>query len=284
MKYPTSWIDYELLDFGNGRKLERFGSLITDRPEPSATSNPTLALPHWEQAHLSFKEDKGQKGAWNNSIEDFNIEYPFGESTIKFWLSQGAFKHLGVFPEQAENWEFISERVRIMLEAGVTPTVLNLFAYTGGASLAASISGAKVTHVDSSKSVVNWARRNAELNGLDSIRWIVEDARSFVEKSIRRGDTYQGIIMDPPIFGMSSKGKNWKLNRDLSQLIEQSLKILDPKHRFFILNTYSPQLPKHKLDQLLKNIPGFPAQFESTFLGLKSSSGKELRLGNLIRF
>ncbi len=284
MKAPKHWLDYELLDFGNGRKLERFGSLTVDRPEPAATSKPSLNSRDWQQASLYFKEEKGQKGAWSNQIEDFSIEYPFGESSIKFLLSQGAFKHLGVFPEQAVNWEFISEKLNLLTGSGLNPKVLNLFAYTGGASLAAAVSGAKVTHVDSSKSVVNWARKNAELNGIDSIRWIVEDARTFVEKSIRRGDVYQGIIMDPPVFGMSSKGKNWKLNRDLSVLIEQCMKILDNEHRFFILNTYSPQLPKNKLEQLLRKTPGFPSQFESTSLGLTCTSNSKLLLGNLIRF
>ncbi|RNC83149.1 MAG: oxidoreductase [Balneola sp.] len=284
MKTPKHWNDYELLDFGDCRKLERFGSLFVDRPEPSALVGSSQETKKWSSTSLYFNEEKGQKGNWNKQVEDFTIEYPFKEHSLKFWLSQGTFKHLGVFPEQAVNWEFLATRIEAMTRSGITPKVLNLFAYTGGASMAAALSGAKVTHVDSSKSVVNWARKNAELNGLDTIRWIVEDARSLVEKSIRRGDVYHGIIMDPPIFGMGSKGKNWKLNRDLAQLIENSLKILDHKHRFFVLNTYSPQLPKNKLDQLLKSIPGFPSQFESVFLGLKSSNGKELSLGNLIRF
>ncbi len=284
MKAPKHWHDYELIDFGKGRKLERFGSLTVDRPEPSASLNPSQPAEKWSTSDLYFREEKGQKGSWNKQVEDFSIEYPFGDSTMELWLSQGAFKHLGVFPEQGVNWEFISKKVETMAHSGFTPKVLNLFAYTGGASMAAALSGAKVTHVDSSKSVVNWARRNAESNRINTIRWIVEDARSFVEKSIRRKDVYNGIIMDPPIFGMSSKEKNWKLNRDLAQLIENSLKILDNEHQFFILNTYSPQLPKNKLEQLLKNVPGFPSQFESVFLGLKSSNGKELRLGNLIRF
>lgn len=284
MKYPTTWNNYELLDFGNGRKLERFGNLITDRPQPSATNKPYLSKDEWNKAGINFKEEKNQKGKWNKEIQDFEIEYPFGEYSIKFKLSQGAFKHLGIFPEQAENWEFIQQRCNEISKKGITPKILNLFAYTGGASLAANLSGAEVTHVDSSKSVVTWARQNAELNKIDSIRWIVEDARKFVEKSIRRGDNYHGIIMDPPIFGMVPKGKNWKLNNDLPQLIENSLKLLDPSNRFFILNTYSPQLPLHDLKKMLPKIPGFPNNFESTTLGLKSSSGKELELGDLVRF
>lgn len=284
MKYPSNWNDYELLDFGNHRKLERFGSLITDRPQPSATNKPLLSKNEWNKAHVHFKEEKNQKGRWSKRLEDFQIDYPFGNQSIKFKLSQGAFKHLGVFPEQAENWEFIKLRCDEMLEKGVTPKVLNLFAYTGGTSIAADLSGAKVTHVDSSKSAVNWARENVGLNNIDTIRWIIDDARKFVQKSIRRGDIYHGIIMDPPIFGMVPKGKKWKLNSDLPKLIESAMKILDISTRFFILNTYSPQLPLSELKKMLSKIPRFPSHFESTTLGLKSSSGRELELGNLIRF
>lgn len=284
MKHPKNWQDYELIDFGNGRKLERLGSLITDRPQPSATNAPSLSNTEWDKADIYFKEEKNQKGNWNKQIEDFEIDYPFGDRSIKFKLSQGAFKHLGVFPEQATNWEFIKTRCNQLSRQGITPKILNLFAYTGGASLAANLSGAKVTHVDSSKSVVNWARQNAEINEIDSIRWIVEDAKKFVEKSVRRGDQYHGIIMDPPIFGLVPKGKNWKLNNDLPELIENAMKILDPVHRFFILNTYSPRLPLQDLKKMLSKVPGFPNHFESTTLGLKSSSGKKLELGNLIRF
>ncbi|MEQ9307972.1 MAG: class I SAM-dependent methyltransferase [Balneolaceae bacterium] len=284
MKYPSSWQDYEILDFGNGRKLERFGDIITDRPEPSATTSLVLSRDEWNKAHIHFTENKNQKGTWNKKIEDFEIEYPFSPQPIMFKLSQGTFKHLGVFPEQADNWEFISHRCKEFSNKGITPKILNLFAYTGGASLAANLSGAEVTHVDSSKSVVTWARQNADLNQIDTIRWILEDARKFVEKSVRRGDQYHGIIMDPPIFGLAPKGKPWKLNQDLPDLIKNTLKILHPLDCFFILNTYSPQLPLNDLKKMLSKISGFPNHFESTTLGLKSSTGKKLELGNLIRF
>ena len=284
MIYPTNWKNYELLDFGNTRKLERFGNIITDRPEPSAINSPGLPQSEWAKADIRFTEDKNQQGNWNKDIEDFELNYPFGSTKIRFLLSQGTFKHLGVFPEQAANWEYNADRCLSLVEKGIAPKVLNLFAYSGGASLAANLSGAEVTHVDSVKSVVNWARQNAELNEIDTIRWIVEDTRKFVEKSIRRGDVYHGIIMDPPIFGLGPKGKNWKLNRDLPGLIENSMKALHPEHRFFILNTYSPQLPLTDLKKMLSKVPGFPKHFESTTLGLRSSGGKKLELGNLIRF
>lgn len=284
MNYPKKWKDYELIDHGNGRKLERFGTVILDRPEPSATWKKSLSDSEWNKADAVFSENKNQKGSWDKNLTDWNISYPFGDSEIIFKLSQGSFKHPGIFPEQAENWEFINKKCKELTAKGITPKFLNLFAYTGGASLAADLSGAEVTHIDSVKSVVNWARENAELNNINSIRWIVEDAPTFVEKEIRRGNKYHGIIMDPPIFGLGPKGGRWKLNRDLPRLLENVIKLLDEKNRFFIINTYSPQLPLPELKRLLSTITGFPDNFESNTLGLKSTSGKELPLGNLVRF
>lgn len=284
MIHPEKWKDYELIDHGNGRKLERFGEIVLDRPEPSANWKKSTPASEWNSADAIFTENKSQKGSWNKSLNDWNISYPIGDSEIIFKLSQGSFKHPGIFPEQAENWEFINKKCKELIARGITPKFLNLFAYTGGASLAADLSGAEVTHIDSVKSVVNWARENAELNNIDSIRWIVEDAPTFVEKEIRRGNTYHGIIMDPPIFGLGPKGGRWKLNRDLPELLENVMKLLEPDNRFFILNTYSPQLPLSELRKMLPNVAGFPNHFESTTLGLKSSSEKELPLGNLVRF
>jgi len=284
MNFPKNWKAYELLDHGNERKLERFGNIVTDRPEPAATWNKLLTESDWKKADTVFTEQKNQKGFWNTELEDWNLSYPFGDQEIRFKLSQGTFKHLGVFPEQANNWEFIREKCSELLVKGITPKFLNLFAYTGGASLAADLCGAEVTHIDSVKSVVNWARENADLNNIDSIRWIVEDASTFVEKEIRRGNSYHGIIMDPPIFGLGPKGGRWKLNRDLPNLLENAMKLLDPINRFFILNTYSPQLPLSDLKKILSSVSDFPKNYEITTLGLKSASGKELPLGNLVRF
>jgi len=282
MLYPADWTSYELLDFGEGRKLERFGQLIVNRPEPSAVnrkSDPSI----WHSATHRFEEDKGQKGAWDEELAPFQIDYKIGNQNLFFQLKQTAFKHLGIFPEQAVNWQFIANQCMMFSESAIKPRVLNLFAYTGAASLIADRFGAEVTHVDSSKSAVNWARDNAGLNGISTIRWIVDDARKFVERSIKREEKYNGIILDPPIFGMVPKGKKWKLNTDLKPLLEQIIQILDPENRFMILNTYSPQLPLHQLKKMLASIKGFPGDFEATILGLKSSYGKELELGNLVR-
>ena len=284
MIFPKKWKDYELIDHGNTRKLERFGTVILDRPQPSAIWKKSLPDSEWNKANASFYANKNQKGSWDKPLTDWRLSYPFGDSEIKFKLSQGSFKHPGIFPEQAENWEFINQKCSELIADGITPKFLNLFAYTGGASLAADFSGAEVTHIDSVKSVVNWARENAELNNIDSIRWIVEDAPTFVEKEIRRGNKYHGIIMDPPIFGLGPKGGRWKLNRDLPELIENVMKLLDEKKRFFIMNTYSPQLSLNDLKKILHSVPGFPTNFEATTLGLMSTPGKELPLGNLVRF
>lgn len=284
MNYPIKWTEYELLDHGNQRKLERFGKVVLDRPQPSATWKQSLPNAEWKKADSVFSENKNQKGSWNKQLNDWVVSYPFDKQKIKFKLSQGSFKHPGIFPEQAENWEFIKNKCADLLSKGITPKFLNLFAYTGGASLAADLAGADVTHIDSVKSVVNWARENAELNNIDSIRWIVEDAPTFVEKEIRRGNTYHGLIMDPPIFGLGPKGGRWKLNRDLPKLLENAMKLLDPDQRFFIMNTYSPQLPLSELKVLCSKTAGFPENFEADTLGLVSSAGNELPLGNLVRF
>jgi len=184
MLYPADWTSYELLDFGEGRKLERFGQLIVNRPKPSAVykkSDPSI----WYSATHRFKEDKGQKGAWDKEIAPFQIDYQTGKHKLFFQLKQTAFKHLGIFPEQAVNWQFIADQCMIFSEAGIKPRVLNLFAYTGAASLIADRFGAEVTHVDSSNSLVNWARYNADINGISPIRVIVDDHRKFVDRQIK---------------------------------------------------------------------------------------------------
>lgn len=283
--YPSPGLDYELIDSGNRRKLERFGKVILNRPESIAVWKPNLGKSSWEKAHWYFFEEKGKKGQWkqhHESVKEWTIDYKLDQLKIKLNLELTAFKHIGVFPEQAANWHFINKHVNRIRAEEVK--VLNLFAYTGAASIIAAISGAKVTNVDSIKQVLNWGRKNAELSDEDKIRWILEDARKFVEKSIRREDKYHGIILDPPIFGMGAKKEVWKLESDLQGLLEDLMKIIDKSQNFFILNTYSPKLPMHELKKLLKETRRFPKHFESGTLGLKSASQQSLGLGNLIRF
>ena len=276
VEFPDKqWKDYELLDSGCGEKLERFGSVVMARPEPKALWDKSLPEAEWRKlAHVAFKlasadgKSGGQNGkgsAKSGAIEDrgtwerhkkiddqWYISYPGLQNGLKFRLRLGltAFKHVGVFPEQAPNWEFIYSQVRrlqgnspehnaIQPQPANRPTVLNLFAYTGGASLAAKAAGADVTHLDSIKQVVTWARGNMEASGMDGIRWIVEDAMKFVQREERRGNLYDGIILDPPAYGHGPNGEKWKLDESLFGLLKGVAHILKPKDSFMVLNLYS---------------------------------------------
>jgi 23S rRNA (cytosine1962-C5)-methyltransferase len=280
----SSAIDYELIDSGNRRKLERFGKYIFDRPEIEADWQPKVNKSEWLKCDWRFYEEKGKKGHWTNKTNaplEWTIDYAYQDLSLKFNLKSTAFKHLGIFPEQAENWKFMQ---RELAKYKGEVKVLNLFAYTGAASVVAAAAGAQVTNVDSVKQVLNWGRQNAESNSVENIRWILEDARKFVQKAIRRGEKFQGVIMDPPAFGYGANKEKWKLENDLQLLLEDVVKLLHPKRHFFILNTYSLKLPLPKLKNMLRKVEGFPTKYDATILGLKSSKGQVLPLGNLIRY
>jgi len=229
---------YSLIDFGEGEKLERFGEIVLIRPEPLAKNRRKLAFETWQsKAHARFDQTGSTTGKWISLRKhpdqwDLQCELPFG--TIKFRLKLTKFKHVGIFPEQASNWEFIQKEC----QKHENPKVLNLFAYTGGASLAAKAAGADVTHVDSIKQVISWSRENQEISGLDGIRWTVEDALKFAHRESKREKTYQGIIMDPPAWGRGPKGERWKLEQKLDELLQAASSILDPKG-FAVINTYN---------------------------------------------
>ena len=258
------WKDYELLDSGNGEKLERFGRYVLRRPEPKALWEPSMAEAEWRRlSHVAFvpgagfgKAGKEDSGTWNRlkKMEDqWEIHYngaPEAETHaasdlhIALRLGLTSFKHVGVFPEQADNWEFIfretSRLSRIHQANGLpAPKVLNLFAYTGAASIAARCAGADVTHLDSVRQVVSWARDNMERSGLDGIRWVVEDAMKFARREERRGNQYQGIILDPPAYGHGPDGEKWKLDELLYGLLKNVAAILSPRDGFVVLNLYS---------------------------------------------
>ncbi len=280
----SSGIDYEFLDSGNSRKLERFGKYILNRPEVGADWNPLLEKQIWQSADWVFEEKEGKTGQWisrSAAPKEWDITYLHRQSSLTFHLRLTSFKHIGIFPEQAENWKFIQNE---LAKIDGEKKVLNLFAYTGAASMIAASCGALVSNIDSVKQVLNWGRDNAKNNDIDTIRWILEDARKFVEKSVRRGDVYHGIIMDPPIFGYGAKNEKWKLEKDLKALVENSIKLLKAKNGFFILNTYSPKLPMKELKSILDTINGFPKNYTSNTLGLESNKNQKLELGNLIRF
>lgn len=251
------WKDYELLDSGNFEKLERFGRFVLSRPEPKALWGKTMSDADWARAaHIRFKPGAGfakagkeDSGTWEKlkkADDQWVIRYAGGQEGLSFSLRLGftAFKHVGVFPEQAPNWEYIYRNTRELVEAAQRdgrpkPKVLNLFAYTGAASLAAKAAGADVTHLDSVRQVVTWARTNMELSSLDNIRWIVEDAMKFARREARRGNLYQGIILDPPAYGHGPDGEKWKLDECLFEMLRNVSAILAPKDSFLVLNLYS---------------------------------------------
>ena len=251
------WKDYELVDSGNFEKLERFGRYYMSRPEPKALWDKTLSEGEWDRMiHTKFKAGAGfgkagkeDSGTWERlrKMDDqWAIRYNGEQKGLDFSLRLGltAFKHVGVFPEQASNWEYIFRKTR---ELAVTakekgqapPKVLNLFAYTGAASLAAKAAGADVTHLDSVRQVVTWARNNMEISGLDNIRWIIEDAMKFARREAKRGNVYQGIILDPPAYGHGPDGEKWKLDECLFDLLKCVNSILAPVDSFLVLNLYS---------------------------------------------
>ncbi|MCC6251695.1 MAG: class I SAM-dependent methyltransferase [Bacteroidia bacterium] len=285
---PQNFNDYELLDCGSFEKLERFGKYISIRPEPQAVWDRKWSSTEWnKRAHLRFTPTSSSSGKWSHikeSPEQWNISYQLPDaSRMIFRLGLTSFKHVGIFPEQAANWDYIFNAVKGLKKSGVAnPKVLNLFAYTGGASLAASLAGADVTHVDSIKQVVTWANENAHLSQLSNIRWVVEDALKFVKREHKRGNTYHGIILDPPAFGHGPNGEKWKLEDHINEMVQLVLQLLGGKTHFLILNAYSLGLSSIILENLLLEKAG--KHLEIGELYLPSASGYKLPLGVFGRF
>jgi 23S rRNA (cytosine1962-C5)-methyltransferase len=278
---PQNFADYELIDVGNFEKLERFGQYITIRPEPQAVWDKTLSNTEWEKrAHIKFMSRSSSSGEWKKlkqMPDQWHIKYAINNSdaVIKFRLGLTSFKHVGIFPEQASNWDFIFETIKKM--STPQPKVLNLFAYTGGASLAAKAAGADVTHVDSIKQVVTWSKENMELSGLDNIRWVVEDALKFVKREEKRGNKYNGIILDPPAFGHGPNGEKWKLEDNIGEMIQGVLNLLDDKEHFLILNAYSLGFSSLIIENLLKAKAGENLNVGELYL--QATEGNKLPLG-----
>ena len=280
---PTGWNDYELIDSGDFEKLERFGKYITIRPEPQALWDPVLSQKEWQKkAHAQFIPRSSSTGDWQqvrDMPDRWNIQYPLAKGpTITMRLALTSFKHVGVFPEQAVNWDYIYKSVKSMKTPN--PKVLNLFAYTGGASLAAKAAGADAVHLDSIKQVVSWANENMELSKLSDIRWIVEDAMSFVKKEVKRGKKYNGIILDPPAFGHGTEGQKWKLEEMINEMMHLVFKLLDDQERFLILNTYSLGLSSLVVENMLRDFD----DLKTGELYLNSTTGLKLPLGVFGRF
>lgn len=290
---------YELIDSGNYEKLERFGEFILSRPEPQAVWDKSLSDEIWQKkASAIFKKTKGrdqlspeERGDWQNikkMPEKWYMNYQQGKTQLKFKLSLSSFKHVGIFPEQASNWQFIEEKLTKMTSGNdkleQVPKVLNLFAYTGGASLIAKANGADITHVDSVKQVISWSRENMEASGLADIRWVIEDAMKFVKREVKRGKKYNGIILDPPAYGRGPDGEKWVLEEGLNDLIKNCLELLDEKKHFFILNLYSMGFSAVIAETIIKqNYPNIQNP-EMGELVLQDSFQKKLPLGVFYRF
>ena len=270
----TGWDDYALLDSGNGLRLEQFGPYTTVRPDPQAIWQPSLPQDKWNSADVTFKRTTADSGKWifrKKLPEKWLMHW----KDLSFWVYLSSFKHTGVFPEQSLQWEWIqsvianavkqSQSEKIAVSSSIPrndegkPSVLNLFGYTGIATLAAAKAGAKVTHVDASKPSISWARENQKASGLADkpIRWILDDAVKFAQREVKRGNTYDAIIMDPPIYGHGPTGQVWKFSENFPQLMQIVSQLLSPNPLFVVVNAYAISSSALMLENVLKDfLPG----------------------------
>lgn len=266
------------MDAGGGRKLERWGTVVTIRPEHQAYFPAGLSNAEWKQAaHWEFLPDKpaSLNGKWKALQPDAPTSWLFHSNNIRMNLEITGNKHIGLFPEQEYNWQFIRESLR----SG--QRFLNLFAYTGAASLIGRTTGAEVTHVDAVRSMLDWARLNMETSGLNDVRWVLEDARKFVNRERKRGNKYDLIQMDPPAWGLGAKGEKWRIEDLLPDLIAEALELLEPKGTL-IVNTYSPKIELEDLKKIIRQLPGQRSS-DAQELWLESTSGKRLFYGLVAR-
>lgn len=293
LRFPESWNDYELLDSGAGEKLERFNNYILIRPEPQALWSKTLPESEWRRlSHARFvREQKDRyrfaeevKGGWTRNPgmpESWEIGYRYKDLDLRLRLALTSFGHVGMFPEQGSNWNFILDSLQA--RRGTSQKVLNLFAYTGAASVVARHCGADVVHVDASRPGINWAHQNMTLNKLKDIRWVHEDALKFVRREVRRGNRYQGIIMDPPPYGRGPDGEKWTLQEKLDELIGHAGRLLEEKGSFFVLSMYAAGLsPLVGYNTVTTHMAADQPEFGE--FCLKSQTGKHLPMGTFMRF
>jgi 23S rRNA (cytosine1962-C5)-methyltransferase len=275
---------YQLIDFGRGRKLERFGSYVIDRPCPRAERLKPASPDRWNSAHSRYERLGDGDGQWlppGALPTDWMVRHDRWAMEIR----PTPFGHLGIFPEQAENWDWLTERLRAV---GSKLRVLNLFAYTGGATLASAAAGAEVVHVDSAKNIVGWARRNAELSGLSGapIRWISEDAQTFVGREVKRGIRYDAVILDPPSYGHGPKGQVWKIERHLKPLLSACGQLMQDSPKLFLLTCHTTSLTPAVLREILSRtcIPDGFERIEARPLMLRSADGRRLPSGTVARW
>lgn len=290
---PSSWTDYELIDSGNFEKLERFGEYILIRPEPQALWKKSLREEEWKKlAHAKFlREQKDKfrftddvKGGWSKSSsmpDSWNIQYQYNSLHLTLRLALTGFGHVGIFPEQGSNWNFIYDTITKWTVK--QPRILNLFAYTGAASVVARSAGAEVVHCDASRPGINWAAHNMQINNLKDIRWVYEDAFKFVKREVKRGNKYNGIIMDPPPYGRGPEGEKWTLPEQLDELVYMSSQLLEKAQCFFILSMYAIGLSPIVGLNIAKTYFTFnEAEYGEFFLHSKQE--KNLPMGTFLRF
>jgi 23S rRNA (cytosine1962-C5)-methyltransferase len=276
----SHWEGYELLDSGNGNRLERFSDVVLVRPDPGALWHPSLDANMWHKANAQFRRSTEDKGSWNiTGTLPERWEMHYGDTS--FYARLTPFKHTGIFPEQAANWDFISEH----LKKG--DRLLNLFGYTGIPSVLGAQLGAHVTHVDASKPSIGWAQENMKLSGLpeNTIRWILDDALKFVKREVRRGAKYDAIIMDPPAFGRGAKGEVWKFHEQFPELLAEAAKLIDSTtFNFVIINAYAVSLPALMLNNMLEDFVfaanlNDPRAIDYGELVLQQKNGRKLSTG-----
>lgn len=274
--YSHHWPDYELIDAGDNRKLERWGEIITIRPERNAYFSPVLSNKEWkEKAHFEFIEETTKSGTWKTLKQNTPTEWQINFRDCVFNLHLTKFKHIGIFPEQRTNWDFIRANLK------KDQKLLNLFAHTGGASLIGSSIGANVNHCDSVKQIITWAKQNMESSNLSNIRWVLDDALKFANREMKRGNKYDGIIMDPPAYGIGAKKERWIIETKFPELVKVSSHILN-ENGFLIINTYSPKLNEEQILKTTKKY--FPTKkIEINKLCIKSTSGKVIEYGELTK-
>ncbi|MGA2796344.1 MAG: class I SAM-dependent methyltransferase [Thermoguttaceae bacterium] len=305
--------DYQLLDFGNGRRLERIGEITLDRPCPTAEHLTQADSGAWQTADARFETIDEQEGRWicRRELPD---HWTVAHGNLRFELKRTPFGHIGLFPEQAENWDWIGDRMqgsgfRVQDSAATNESlattgrlalhgrgvlmgrqlkILNLFAYTGASTLAAAAAGAEVTHVDAAKNIVDWARRNAELSGLADapIHWITEDAMKFVKREIKRGNKYDAVILDPPSYGHGRRGEVWRLSKQLPRLLSMCAELTAGQCRFVLLTCHTPGYDSARLaDMLRETIPDAQSGvMAAKTMTLRSVAGRELPSGSAVRW